>query len=163
MSLATLVGKLFPGEPPRTWENKGAGGGRAHHWICASYLLAATSSALGHLYVMSKIATSENHAVDIVRMYVPFLFTGPSGTSDILVRGPWLFLQYDFIIISLSSLSWAFLVLGPIYPKWHISAVTLALAMLISSVIIGPGGTVSIALLIRERYLPDQSSVSHKS
>ncbi|XXH00492.1 hypothetical protein Hte_006838 [Hypoxylon texense] len=157
-----ILATLFSDRKPRSKASRDAEGRKASHWICASYVLAASSSAMGHLYVMGRIITGRSQAVDVVRMYVPFLSTGPPGTSDILVRGPWLFLQYDFIIISLSSLSWAFLLLGPIYQKRQLSATALALAMITSSVVIGPGATVSIALLLRERHLPEQSSVSHE-
>ncbi|KAI1771892.1 hypothetical protein F4818DRAFT_193574 [Hypoxylon cercidicola] len=155
-----ILATLFSDPKPKTKASREAEGRKASQWICASYMLAAISSSMGHLYVMGRIATSHSGAVNIVRMYVPFLSTGPPGTSSILVRGPWLFLQYDFIIISLSSLSWAFLLLGPIYLGRHVSAARLALALMASSVAIGPGATVSIALLLRERHLPDQSSVS---
>ncbi|KAI1370877.1 hypothetical protein F4677DRAFT_339025 [Hypoxylon crocopeplum] len=161
---ATIVASLPQSRKSRTRPNRDGDEDkrRAHRWICASYLLAAASSVLGHLYVMGRIATSDSQAMDVVRMYVPFLFTGPSETTDILVRGPWLFLQYDFIIISLSSLSWAFLLLKSTYPKGHVSTAALALVMMVSSVVIGPGATVSITLFLRERHLPDQSSVPHK-
>ncbi|KAI0169554.1 hypothetical protein GGR52DRAFT_472431 [Hypoxylon sp. FL1284] len=161
LASTNVLAKLSPDRKPRTKSSQEAERRRARRWACWSYVIAAVLSAMGHMYVMGRIATSGSRAVDMVRMYVPFLFTGPPGAGDILVRGPWLFLQYDFIIISLSSLSWAYLLLGPIYLKQRaVSATTLALAMMASSVIIGPGATVSLALLLRERHLPDQSSVS---
>ncbi|KAI2609239.1 hypothetical protein GGR54DRAFT_651825 [Hypoxylon sp. NC1633] len=160
--IMAIFATLIRYQMSRAGANRNQDKRRAHRYVCASYLLATASSGLGHLYVMIRVIISKNQAVDLVRMYVPLLFTGPPGTMDILVRGPWLFLQYDFIIISLSSLSWAFLLLRPIYPKWHVSGLTLALAMMASSVVIGPGATVSIALLIRERHLPDQTPTLHK-
>lgn len=157
-----ITATLFSSRKSRTKADMDVERRKASQWICATYVLAAISSSMGHLYVMSRIATSHNQAVNIVRMYVPFLSTGPPGASGILVRGPWLFLQYDFIIISLSSLSWAFLLLGPICLRWRISATSLTLIMMASSVVIGPGATVSIALLLREGHLPDQNSVSRQ-
>ncbi|KAL7625334.1 hypothetical protein AAE478_004550 [Parahypoxylon ruwenzoriense] len=162
LTLTKVMAALFQDRSSRIRVHKDEDKRRAHQWICASYVLAALASASGHLYVIGRIALSDNQAVDVVRMYVPFLFAGPSGTTDIFVRGPWLFLQYDIIIISLSSLSWAFTLLGPIRPMLRMSSVTLALVMVTSSVVFGPGTTVSLALLVRELYLPDQNSVSHK-
>ncbi|KAI1768082.1 hypothetical protein GGR53DRAFT_462835 [Hypoxylon sp. FL1150] len=154
--LTKIVATLFSDRKLRGNASRDAERRKASQWICASYVLAAISSSMGHLYVITRVVTSHNRAVDVVRMYVPFLSTGPYGASDILVRGPWLFLQYDFIIISLSSLSWAFLLLGPIHSRWRISATSLALIMMTSSAVIGPGATVSIALLLREGHLPDR-------
>ena len=79
---------------------------KAHWWLHVSYLLAAVWSALGQLYVVSRIISSHSEAVDFIHMYVPFSLTIPKGTdTKIFAQGPWLFLQYDFLIISLSSLS----------------------------------------------------------
>ena len=127
----------------------------------ASYLLAAVSSALGHLYVVGRIVSSDNEAVNLVRMYVPFPFTGPAGTeTNIFVRGPWLFLQYDLIIISLSSLSWAFLLLGQTPRGQRLSRKILGQIILAGSLTIGPGATVSLALFVREGQLPEHYKAS---
>ncbi|KAI1078538.1 hypothetical protein F5B20DRAFT_204982 [Whalleya microplaca] len=129
---------------------------KIYRWICTSYLLAAVLSALAHWYVFGRIFTSDNPAVKMSRMYIPWLHTGPYGetAADIMVRGPWLFLQYDVIIIGLSSLSWAFILVRPTPLLKNLSGVRLALIMFVASVVISPGAIVSIALLIREYYLP---------
>lgn len=86
-------------------------------------------------------------------MYVPFPFTGPAGVPDILVRGPWLFLQYDVIIFSVTSLTWVFFLLsrGPRGPP--LSNLGLALALTGSCITVGAGATVSLALYVREGLL----------
>jgi hypothetical protein len=138
---------------PQQGRDSKARSASAFFWVRFSYLLAATSSALGHLYVMGRILMSDNSTiVGFVRMYVPFLFSGPSGVGDdVLVYGPWLFLQYDLIIISLSSLSWVYCLLtrgaGQSKPM---SATSLILLLTIGALTIGPGATVSIALWHRE-------------
>lgn len=130
---------------------------KVHWWVRASYLLAALSSTLGHLYVVGRIVRSDSEAVSFVRMYVPFPITGPAGTNtNIFVRGPWLFLQYDLIIISLSSLSWAFLLLGPTPLGQRLSRPILGLIVLAGALTIGPGATVSLALFVREGQLPER-------
>ena len=165
---------------------------KAHWWVCASYILAASSSAAGHLYVMGRIIRSRNNGpVNFARMYMPLspitghVGAGTNNTNDILIRGPWLFLQYDLIIISLSSLSWAFVLLLKLLPEQTppvpvsvppacirgsqqqqqqqqrrrgsvlSRSVILALILLAGSLTIGPGATVSLALFVRERRLPE--------
>lgn len=138
---------------------------KAYWWVCVSYLLAAVLSALGHLYVVSRIISSHHETTNFVRMYVPFPFVGPKGTeTNIYVRGPWLYLQYDVIIISLSSLSWAYLLLrqtslGQRFSQGGI----LQLIMLAGTIIFGPGATVSLALLVRESELPEFYEVQKKA
>lgn len=137
---------------------------KAYWWVRFSYLLAAVSSASGNLYVVGRIISSYSHAVNIVRLYMPFFLTGPTGTeSNIFARGPWLFLQYDFIIISLSSLSWAVLLLRQTALGQRFPCGILELIVLIGTVIIGPGATVSLALLFCEIQLPEYYQVSRGS
>ena len=89
-------------------------------------------------------------------MYVPFLRTGPAGVGhDVLIYGPWLFLQYDLIVIALSSLSWAYCLLAAgasplVRPKHRVF-----ILLLIGTVILGPGATVSLALCYREGILTE--------
>ena len=133
---------------------------KAYWWVRASYLLAAISSILGHLYVVGRIIRSDSEAVNFMRMYMPFPVTGPAGTkTNIFVRGPWLFLQYDLIIITLSSLSWAFLLLGQTSLGQRVSRWILGLIILAGSLTIGPGATVSLALFVREGQLPEHYKV----
>lgn len=129
---------------------------RVRRWINVSYLLAFFWSLSGHVYVFHRVlTTSDTKAVNFVRMYVPFLSSGPSDAgANVLVWGPWLFLQYDLIIISLSSLSWAYILLISVGPKpaqWQ--RVSLGLGMLAASVTFGPGAIVSLALITREEML----------
>ncbi|KAL0929728.1 uncharacterized protein CTRU02_215371 [Colletotrichum truncatum] len=133
----------------------------AYLWVRFSYLLAAVMSGAGHLYVMGRIFTSnEKNTVAFIRMYVPFLFSGPSGVGEnVLVYGPWLFLQYDLIIISLSSLSWVYYLLtsrGDRVPP--VSACRCFLLLSFGALTIGPGATVSIALWYRESTLAEYVS-----
>ncbi|OTA96531.1 hypothetical protein M434DRAFT_373589 [Hypoxylon sp. CO27-5] len=123
-------------------------------WTSISYLLAALSSAVGHLYTMGNVLSEPNPIATLTRMYVPFLFSGPAGVTDIFTLGPWLFLQYDLIIISLSSLSWAYIMLARASNGKGLSHGSLALIMLVGWLTIGPGATVSLALLAREKLLP---------
>ncbi|KAI1136385.1 hypothetical protein F5Y05DRAFT_391157 [Hypoxylon sp. FL0543] len=125
-----------------------------HKWVRISYLLTAFSSGLGHLYTIANVLTEKSPLATLTRMYVPFPFSGPAGVTNIFAWGPWLFLQYDLIIISLSSLSWAYIILARASDGKSLSHGTLALLMLVGSLTIGPGAIVSLALLARETLLP---------
>ena len=126
---------------------------RSYRWVRSSYLIAAASSALGHVYVMVHIFTSIGPKLDFVQMYVPFLWAGLSQTPDILVSGPWLFLQYDLMIISLSSLSWAYLLVGRLLPGGMLSMLRLVAILGSGALMVGPGAAVSLALFWREGEL----------
>lgn len=66
----------------------------------------------------------------------------------------WLFLQYDLIIIAVSSLSWAFALLCHAFKgEASFSPARAGLMMTVGALIIGPGGTVSLALLAREKSI----------
>ncbi|KAI1101538.1 hypothetical protein F4804DRAFT_315586 [Jackrogersella minutella] len=126
----------------------------AHKWASISYLLAALSSAAGHLFTVGSVLAGNKPISTLVRMYVPMTSSGPNGGENIFMSGPWLFLQFDLIIISLSSVSWAFFVLRKELNGKSLSNSSLALIMTAGSLTIGPGATVSLALLAREKMLP---------
>ena len=150
LQAAAYAGTSLTGRSAGTPEDRR----KAYWWVRVSYLLAAISSAIGHLYVVCRIISSYCEVVNFTRMYVPFPITGPAGTaSNIFARGPWLFLQYGFIIISLSSVSWAYLALRQTTWAQRFSRRMLGLVMFVGTVTIGPGATVSLALFVRESQL----------
>ncbi|OTB00782.1 hypothetical protein M426DRAFT_324022 [Hypoxylon sp. CI-4A] len=126
----------------------------AQRWTTISYILAALSSATGHLYTVKNILDAQDPLSTFIRMYVPYPFAGPEGAAHIFVKGPWLFLQYDLIIIGLSSVSWAFLELARASKGKGLSRGSLLLLMTAGYLTIGPGATASLALLAREKILP---------
>lgn len=125
----------------------------SHCWIRASYLAAAVFSASGHVYVLVSTVSSSDPAWSMAAMYVPFVRTGGAGDAEKLLRGPWLFLQFDLIIIALASLSWVYLLLCDLVGGQKLSGSRLVLALLTSLVLLGPGATVSLALFWREGLL----------
>lgn len=127
--------------------------GRAVWWTRLSYLLAALSSAAGHIYGMGSILVSTDPAMTISRVYVPYLFAGPEGATQKLASGPWLFLQYDLIIISISCISWVYFLILRTLPGNTWIRSYLPIILLLSSAVLGPGATVSLALFWREGYL----------
>ena len=87
--------------------------------------------------------------------------TIPKGTdTKIFARGPWLFLQYDFLIISLSGLSWAILLLRQTTLAQRFCRGVLGLIVFIRNVTIG---SVSLALLVRGSQLSLGAEYTYKS
>ncbi|KAI6087582.1 hypothetical protein F4821DRAFT_258936 [Hypoxylon rubiginosum] len=134
---------------------------QAYHWTRTTYLLTAAMSGAGHLFTIWGILKDDARSCSFVNMYVPWPFSSLSGGDEgVLVYGPWLFLQYDFIIISLSSLSWAYFLLELDTPlRGAFSSWALALILLVGAVAIGPATTVSLALWYREMQLPSAPKI----
>ena len=128
-------------------------GKRAAWWTRASFLIAAVSSAAGHLYVLSTIMLTRDPMVGFKRMYVPISSNGPGELNKKLASGPWLFLQYDLIIIALSSLSWAYLLVDRLLANNFSLRKVLWLGFFFGGLVLGPGATVSLALFWREGKL----------
>ena len=126
---------------------------KAVWWTKTSYLLAAVSSASGHIYAAWSLLVSSDPAMTFIKVYVPFLFAGPEGASLTLARGPWLFLQYDLIIISTSCVSWAYLLTKRCLPMDAGIRSVLPVIFLCGGVVLGPGAAVSLALFWRENQL----------
>lgn len=138
--------------------SKAFGSGRrnhapSYHWIRASYLAAAIFSAAGHIYALAFATLSSDPGLSVAGLYVPFVRTAFGSERDPLLNGPWLFLQFDLIIIAVASLSWVYLLLEDLVDVQRITRGMLMLALSICSVIVGAGATVTIALFWREGLL----------
>ncbi|GAW21539.1 hypothetical protein ANO14919_110620 [Xylariales sp. No.14919] len=126
----------------------------AYRWTRVSYLLAAASSAIGHIYTAARIYTSTDEGTNLARMRVPRPPHGPTGgLPDLVARGTFLYLQFDIPIFELASMAWAFLLLSRMPNRARKSDLTLALTMLIGYLTVGAGATVSLALYVREGLL----------
>ncbi|TGJ80979.1 hypothetical protein E0Z10_g7786 [Xylaria hypoxylon] len=150
----TLLVKLFRRLRYTEGDNLTQAPGTAHRWTRASYLLAAASSAIGHVYTAVRIYTSTEEGTNLARMRIPRPLEGPSGEfPDLVARGTFLYLQFDVPIFELASLVWAFLLLSRMPNRPRRSDLTLAFTMLIGYLTIGAGATVSLALYVREGLL----------
>ncbi|KAL9028249.1 MAG: hypothetical protein Q9196_003361 [Gyalolechia fulgens] len=125
----------------------------SYHWIRASYLAAAMFSAAAHIYAIAFATLSSNPGLSVAGMYVPLVRTAFADAKDQLLNGPWLFLQFDLIIIAIASLSWVYLLLADLMDIQRITRGLLMLAFSIGSVVMGAGATVSMALFWREGLL----------
>ncbi|KAL8847080.1 MAG: hypothetical protein Q9221_007867 [Calogaya cf. arnoldii] len=125
----------------------------SYHWMRAAYLAAAIFSAACHIYVLAFSLLSSDPSLSMAAMYVPFVRTTFGAAEDQLLNGPWLFLQFDLIIIAIASLSWVYLLLGDLLDDQRITRGMLMSALLICSLVVGAGATVSVALFWREELL----------
>ncbi|KAI0466698.1 hypothetical protein F4859DRAFT_288390 [Xylaria cf. heliscus] len=129
----------------------------AHRWTRASYLLAAASSAMGHIYTAARVYTSTEEGTNLARMRVPYPPEGPTGgLPDALARGTFLYLQFDVPIFELATLVWTFVLLLRTPNQGGQSTLRLAITMLIGYLTIGAGATASLALYVREGLLPEK-------
>lgn len=127
---------------------------QAKSWLRGTYLVAAILSGLGHLYVMARgITTQESQAVSLIHMYLPFPSSGPSAVSAALVRGTWLFLQWDNVVITLASLLWASVLLSQTRLMRKSNRSKILLLLITASVALGPGTAVTLTLYVRESHL----------
>jgi hypothetical protein len=134
----------------------------SHRWIKGTYALVAICSSAGHLFTTINVLGSDDHlSRKLSRMYVPALFDGPADASNILMRGPWLFLQYDLIIMSLSSLSWVFVLSVSMSEFTLFQQMRLWVFFLIGVLVIGPGAVVSLVLSAREQILYDRHGMEY--
>ncbi|KAI0521977.1 hypothetical protein F5B22DRAFT_594906 [Xylaria bambusicola] len=152
--LQTLLPKLFRWLHPNESSDRPQASKTAHTWVRTSYLLAAVSSAMGHIYTVARLYMSSEEGTNLARMRIPSPPQGPaSGLPDVLARGTFLYLQYDVLIFDFASLSWAFLLLLRMFNWPKASNLTLAFIMFIGYLTIGAGATVSLALYVRESLL----------
>lgn len=114
--------------------------------------MAAASSATGHLYAMLMVISADDPLLSFGRMYIPHFYGGHAGLDGKLLTGPWLFLQYDLIIIAVSSLSWAYILTARFLESGAPRLYLLCL-FLLGGLVLGPGATVSVALYWREDKL----------
>ena len=105
---------------------------------------------------MIRTISSSDPALNFARLYLPSISQGPAGVDVATARGSWLFLQFDLIIIALSSLSWAYFLTSGLIANNKSSHVALLMVFALGGVVIGPGATVSLALFWRESVLEQQ-------
>ncbi|KAF7590330.1 hypothetical protein BBP40_002980 [Aspergillus hancockii] len=127
---------------------------RAVWWTKSSLLLAAIACAIGHVYTLWAVLVTDDERVTFRRMYIPHLVNGPQDALFRLASGPWLFLQYDLIIYSLASMSWAYILVTRILSLGVLSRIVIFPTLFaLGSLILGPGTVVSLALFWREGTL----------
>lgn len=110
-----------------------------------AYMISGCISAVGHLYVLQMIIRSPDLFQSI---YIPAANQDIMATTgvDLMLQGALLFLQYDFIIINLASLLWAYFVLE----EMAVFSVQNFCGFMVANVILGPGATMTGLLWWKE-------------
>ena len=111
---------------------------------------------------------SQTEATAFSRVFIPSPARVDPSALDKLTEGGLLFLQYDFLIISLTCILYAYLLLEP-QSKTLVSSISaidersglenfvIMLLVMFSTVLLGPGAVVSFAFAVREESLPKGS------
>lgn len=119
-----------------------------------AYFYAGLFSSIGHIYAVSTSLLSEDPAVSFSRTFVPAMSDVVPGTSRTVFEGTLLFLKYDNLIITITSALWQWLSLKPyLNAKSRIDYISTAFLITLSTLVLGPGGSVSFALYLRESWI----------
>jgi len=130
-------------------------------FVLQCYIFAGICSATAHVYALAVSLFTRNPATAFSRVYIPSpANVDPSAPSKI-TEGAHLFLQYDWIIINLTCILYAYLLFEPhlktrapfksyvnVRPDLEKQMALLLIAL--TTVTLGPGAAVSFAFAARE-------------
>ncbi len=139
-------------------------------FVVGAYILAGLSSAAAHLYVLMISLFTHDTAIMFRRVYLPSFVTIDPRAPGKIIEGTHLFLQLDWVIISLASMLYAYLLLEPrldiiarhLKVSSSLNHVAITLLIVMTTVMLGPGATVSFACAAREAVLR-KSSLARKT
>ena len=125
-------------------------------------------SAIAHVYSLATSLFSQDPATAFSRVYIPSPARVDPSTPNTLTEGGLLFLQYDFLIISLTCILYAYLLLEPQsrtilsfvlagYERPGLEKFAVMVMVVLTTVVLGPGAAVSFAFAVREDSLPKGS------
>ncbi|KAJ5788019.1 hypothetical protein N7457_003009 [Penicillium paradoxum] len=124
-------------------------------WLRVAFFLSATVAGITHIYALGSLIQSKSDIMALARIYLPWPDQYPHGAVLPLKYGPWLFLKYDWVLMSLGSVGWVFFQLQKAQSSaesdWHWAFVVILL--LAGCILLGAGSTVSMALFWREGLL----------
>ena len=127
-----------------------------------------TCSAIAHVYSLTTSLLSQDPATAFSRVYIPSPGRVDSSASNKLTEGGLLFLQYDFLVVSLTCILYAYLLLEPqskalmssfsaIHERSGLEKLATMLLVVSATALLGPGAVVSFAFALREDSLPKGS------
>lgn len=139
-------------------------------FVMGSYILAGLSSAAAHIYVMMVLLFTKNARITFSRVYFPSLAKIDQWAPSNITEGAHLFLQYDWIIIHLTCMLYAYFLLEPHLETLtrHLKApsgpskLVAQLLVIMTTIVLGPGTVVSFAFAARE-YGLQKSSMAAKT
>jgi hypothetical protein len=122
--------------------------------ILYSLLLGALVSGCVHIYTMASTCLTQDESFKFGRVFIPSLSSVAPGSIDNIHTGALLFLQYDWIVVCVTCAVWVYLLLDSRQVVIGVQGFTTrVLLILVSTLLIGPGATVSSALYLREQNL----------
>jgi hypothetical protein len=122
--------------------------------ILYSLLLGALVSGCVHIYTMASTCLTQDESFKFGRVFIPSLSSVAPGSIDNIHTGALLFLQYDWIVVCVTCAVWVYLLLDSRQVVIGVQGFTTrVLLILVSTLLIGPGATVSGALYLREQNL----------
>ncbi|OKL57954.1 hypothetical protein UA08_06760 [Talaromyces atroroseus] len=119
-----------------------------------AYFFSGLFSAAAHIYAVLTAMYSTDPAVTWSRVYVPSPSDVVADSEWTVLEGALLFIKYDWIIINVSSALWLYLSLKPyLNMKTAFDKGSTSLLIVLSTLIVGPGATVSWGLRLRENWI----------
>ena len=133
-------------------------------FVHQAWVFTGVCSATAHGYVLMMSLFSQNSATTFSRVYIPSPANVNLSASNRLTEGGQLFLQYDFIIISLTCILYAYLLLeqqaktlmssvSAVHERPGLERYTTLLLVGLVTFLLGPGAVVSFAFALREDTL----------
>lgn len=125
-------------------------------FVVQSYTLAGICSAAAHVYALAVSLFAQDSATAFSRVYIPRPANVDPLAPNKITEGAHLFLQFDWIVINLTCVVYAYLLLEPhlktfnfYLPKsWAKQAAMLLIGL--TTIVLGPGAAVSFAFALRE-------------
>lgn len=115
------------------------------------YIFGGLASGGAHLYTLAITLLSQNENTKFGRVFIPSLSSVTSGSVDNIHDGALLFLQYDWIVVNITCAAWVYLLLDSRQVLLGVRGwATRGVLTLVSTLLLGPGATVSCALYLRE-------------
>lgn len=120
-------------------------------YICRTYLTSALFTSLSHVYVLTTALTTTQPQASFTRIYLPRSARVAPAAKDTIFQGALLFLQYDWVLINVSSGLWLYTILRPhLFLTSGLRRAVAFLGTLAGFVLLGPGAVVSLGLWWRE-------------
>ena len=136
--------------------------------IYLAFISTGICSAVAHIYSLATSFFSQDPATAFSRVYIPSPTRVDLSISNKITEGGLLFLQYDFLVISLTCVLYTYLLLEPQsraiksfvladYEQSGLGKFAMMLMVMLTTIVFGPGAAVSFALAVREDSLPKGS------
>jgi hypothetical protein len=136
------------------------------------YVLSGICCAAAHLSTMSMALLSTDPSISLHRIYLPIPSKVDKSGDSRITEGAHIFMQFDFIIMSLSCLIYVATIMSQMGSGSPVEVRNAGgqseiywryLIALLAIIALGPGATMSIILYIREEWLWEQFSGTVKT